>query len=66
MQLFKKPTWLKCPHWAKGMSILTKGLGHEKHMLHLTITFYYSDLFYQVSSWKIGQNGQMFIKMAMV
>jgi hypothetical protein len=24
----------------KGMSILTKGLGHEKHMLHLTkVTF---------------------------
>jgi hypothetical protein len=40
MQLFKRPTWPKCPHWPKGMSILKKGLGHEKHMLHLTkVTF---------------------------
>jgi hypothetical protein len=22
----KRPTWKKCPHWPKGMSILTKGL----------------------------------------
>jgi hypothetical protein len=40
MWLFKRPTWLKCSHWSKGMSILTKGLRHEKHMLHLTkLTF---------------------------
>jgi hypothetical protein len=37
---FKRPIWSKCPHWPKDMSILTKGLGHEKHMLHLTkVTF---------------------------
>jgi hypothetical protein len=49
----------------KVLSILTKGLGHEKHMLHLTSTFNYSDLFYQVLSRRYGQNGQMSIKMAM-
>jgi hypothetical protein len=39
-QIFKRPTWPKCPHWPKGMSILIKGLGHEKHMSHLTkVTF---------------------------
>jgi hypothetical protein len=36
MRLFKRPTWPKCPHWPKGMCILTIDLGHEKHMLHLT------------------------------
>jgi hypothetical protein len=37
---FKRPTWLKCPHWPRGMSILTKGLRHGKHMLHFTkVTF---------------------------
>jgi hypothetical protein len=34
------------------MSILNKGLGHEKHMLHLTVTFDYSEFFDQVSSQK--------------
>jgi len=38
-QHFRRPTWPKCLHWPNGMSILTKGLGHEKHMLHLTSTF---------------------------
>jgi hypothetical protein len=38
-RLFRRSTWPKCPHCTKGMSILTKGLGHEKHMLHLTSTF---------------------------
>jgi hypothetical protein len=41
------------------MSILTKGLGHEKHMFHLTSTFD------QMSSQRYGQNEQMAIKMAM-
>jgi hypothetical protein len=39
--LFKRPTWPKCPHWPKGMSILIKGLGHDKHMLHFINTFNY-------------------------
>ncbi len=47
------------------MSILTKGLGHEKHMLHLTSAFDWNDFFDQMSSQKFGQNGQMAIKMAM-
>ncbi len=43
-RFFKRLIWLKCPHWLKDMSILTKGLKHEKHMLiwlvHLTkVTF---------------------------
>jgi hypothetical protein len=37
---FKMLTWTKCSHWSKGMSILTKGLGHEKTcyilLIHLT------------------------------
>jgi hypothetical protein len=42
--LFKRLTWPKCLHWLKGMSILTKGLGHEKTcyiwLVHLTkVTF---------------------------
>jgi hypothetical protein len=63
---FKRLTWLKCPHWPKGMSILIKILGHEKHMLRLTNTFDKSDFFYQMSIWRFGQNGQLSIKMAMV
>jgi hypothetical protein len=35
----KGPTWLKCPHGLRGMVVLTKGLGHEKHELLLTKTF---------------------------
>ncbi len=35
----KGPIWLKCPHWPKGMVILTKGLGHEKHELFFIKTF---------------------------
>jgi hypothetical protein len=41
----KGPTWLKCPHWLKGMVILTKGLKHERHELLLTKTFVWNDLF---------------------
>ncbi len=37
--LFRRPTWPKCSHWPNVMSILTNGLGHEKHMLHLIDTF---------------------------
>jgi hypothetical protein len=33
------PTWLKCPHWPRGMVILIKGIWHEKHKLLLTETF---------------------------
>jgi hypothetical protein len=29
-RFLKKLTWSKCPHWPKGLSIFTKGLGHEK------------------------------------
>jgi hypothetical protein len=58
--LSRMRTWPKCSHWPKGMSILTKGLGHEKHLLHFTNTF-----FTQVSSWKYGQKEQMAIKMTM-
>jgi hypothetical protein len=48
------------------MSILTKGLEHEKHMLHLSSTFDYNDIFDQVSNPRSGQNGQMSIKMAIL
>jgi len=48
------------------MSILIKGLGHEKYMLHLPKTFDLNDFFDQVSSQKFGQNGQMSIKMAIL
>jgi hypothetical protein len=44
------------------MSILIKGLGHEKLMLHLTK----NDLFDEVSNLRSSQNGQMSFKMAMV
>jgi hypothetical protein len=47
------------------MSIFIKGLGHEKHMLHLTNTFNYNDIFDQASSQRSGQNGQLSIKTAM-
>ncbi len=47
------------------MSILIKGLGHEKHMLHFINVFDESDLFDQVLGQKSSQNGQMSIKMAM-
>jgi hypothetical protein len=47
------------------MSILTKGLKHEKHMLHLISTFDLNDIFDQVSSQRFSQNEQMSIKMAM-
>jgi len=29
----KGSTWLKCSHWLKRMSTLTKNMGHEKHMV---------------------------------
>jgi hypothetical protein len=35
----KSSIWLKCPHWPKGMVILIKSLGHERHKLLLTETF---------------------------
>jgi hypothetical protein len=50
---------------ALGMSIFTKGLRHEKHMLHLTTTFNYNDIFEQMLCQRFGQNGQVSIKMAM-
>jgi hypothetical protein len=31
--------WLKCSHWLEGMSILTKGKGHERHMVLLVDFF---------------------------
>jgi hypothetical protein len=31
--------WLKYPHWPRGMVILTKGPGHEKHELLMIKTF---------------------------
>jgi hypothetical protein len=31
MWLFRRPIWPKCPHWPKGMSILTKGLVSQPH-----------------------------------
>ncbi len=41
MWLFIRPSWPKCSHWPKGMSILTKGLGYEKHILHfIKVTFF--------------------------
>jgi len=46
------------------MSILIKGLRHEKHMLHLTSTFDKSEILNQVSNQISSQNGQMSIKMA--
>jgi len=48
------------------MSISTKGLGHEKHMLHLISTSDQIDIFDQMLNQKFGQNGQMTIKMAMI
>jgi hypothetical protein len=33
------PTCLKCSHSPRGMVVLTKTLGHEKHDLLLTKTF---------------------------
>ncbi len=33
------PTWLKCPHWPRGMVVLIKGVKHEKHELLLIETF---------------------------
>jgi hypothetical protein len=36
----KGPTWLECPRWLRGMVVLIKGLGHEKHELLLIETFY--------------------------
>jgi len=37
--LLEGSTWLKCPHWLRGMVILTKCLGHEMHELFFTETF---------------------------
>ncbi len=31
--LKKGLTWLKCPHWPRGMVVLIKGLGHERQEL---------------------------------
>jgi len=45
--------WLKCSHWLEGMSILIKGMGHERHMVLLVGWF-----LYQVSCCTSNKKGQ--------
>ncbi len=57
------PTWLKCSHWPRGMVVLIKRLGHERHKLFLTETFNKRDFFDHVTNQTFGQKCQRSIKM---
>ncbi len=50
----KCSTCLKCPHRLKGIVILTKGLGHERHKLLLIETFDQTNLFNHVTNQTFG------------
>jgi hypothetical protein len=65
---FKRPIWSKCPHWPKDMSIFTKCLGHEKHMLHLTKVTFLPNVKLKIwSKWtNVHQNGHDLVKLAIL
>jgi hypothetical protein len=67
-QLFKKITWLKCSHWPKGISILIKGLGHEKTSYILLKWHFWPSVKLKIlSRWtNIHQNGHGLIKLAIL